>query len=77
MAESSAALVSDFSSNVNSLMNEIMDNLGRSDENEQLYFLLFSEIIIPKFNGEATRQWEKLTTNDEHCKYFECNISGF
>ena len=36
MAESSAALVSDFSSNVNSLMNEIMDNLGRSEENEQL-----------------------------------------
>ena len=65
MAESSAALVSDFSSNVNSLMNEIMDNLGRREENEQLYFLLFSEIIIPKFNREAMRQWEKLTTNDE------------
>jgi hypothetical protein len=65
MAESSATLVSEFSANVNSLMSEIMDNLGQSKENEQLFFLLFSEIITPKFNGEARRQWEKLTTNDE------------
>ena len=69
MDNTSAYKVADFTTVALSLMSQLEEILEVNSRNEFVMFLFFSEIIVPKFNSEAAKMWEKLYTRDKSETY--------
>ena len=68
MDNNSATKVSNFTTEAISLMEQLQELFGVNSENEIAVYLLFSEILVSKFNAEAKKHYNSLLKEDGKTK---------
>ena len=67
--DNSAAKVAEFATAAFSLMSQLEEILNVDSGDSGGVFLFFSEILVPKFNFEASKMWEKVSIMNQDEDY--------